>query len=262
MKKIYKIILPLFVITVLVAFGFQSGFFVKVYNTIHNDVCTIVNTDTNYPSLINNISANAIKANVTVITTSYNTEFELQLGLYSSKQGSGVIYKEDTQYYYVLSNNHVVAKESGYRRFKLDVVDYLGNEYSALLIKNSADYDLSILRFAKSSTTLVVLEFEKENPKTNDEVFALGQPHNQRNTITIGKVLGYNSHQLKDNVDSTVNFGVLEHSAPMSSGNSGGVLLNVKLKIIGINYASVLDKNGGYMYGLAIPITKVIEFIG
>ena len=87
-----------------------------------------------------------LKANVMI----YNTNYSSFLGVKykeSSTYGSGVIFKTDDNYYYVLTNNHVICKESSYSNQSIYIEDYFFNRYNGEVVYSKASYDLAVFRF-------------------------------------------------------------------------------------------------------------------
>lgn len=203
-------------------------------------------------NLVNDISIYAIQANVEINVTVESGFFSNDL---SVSQGSGVIFHEEDNYYFVLTNEHVVnPDESG--KIKYYVYDYLGYEYTAYLLDGSVaeEYDLAILVFEKTYE-LVVLSMTKHNPSINELVFSLGQPHGQPNTITAGKVLKYEQATLDDKF--FYDFQAVKHSGPIDNGSSGGALINSSMQIVGINFAGADDQS----YSLAVPVFAIFEYL-
>ncbi len=228
-----------------------------------NGVCTECD-EIDYAELINIISTNTIKANVTVQAKYSNRAFVGLESVVGISNGSGVIIKHTDSEYYVLTNNHVVYSESleestSYTNYY--VVDYIGTEYQATLVARLSAYDLAIVKFT-SEESYTVLSLEDGNSEQGDLVISLGQPEGQSNTITLGNTVGYTRVSLKDTKasESNVQFNVLEHDAYINSGSSGGALLDKNLNIIGINYAGSIDDDGNSVASYAIPVEKVYEF--
>ena len=44
-------------------------------------------------------------------------------------------------------------------------------------------------------------------------------------------------------------------------GSSGGAVLDGDMNIVGILYAVLTDENGDIQYALAIPTSKIVEFL-
>lgn len=221
--------------------------------------------EVDYVELINLISTETIKANLTVQTKYSNRSFGgLAETVVGTSNGSGVIIKYTGSEYYALTNNHVVyslSLEQQASTKSYSVIDYLGTEYKATLVANLANYDLAIVKFT-STESYTVLSLESGNSEEGDLVISLGQPAGQSNTITLGNTVGYTKVRLTDAdaSESNVTFNVLQHDAYINSGSSGGALLDAQLNVIGINYAGALDEDGNSVESYAIPVEKVYEF--
>lgn len=213
---------------------------------------------------INNTSLEYIKSNVKIVTTGYKIVSWGRQDI-TGGQGSGVIFSHnsDSNVYYCLTNNHVTYIEPGYSYVTYKITDYMDNSYSGKLLFSSADYDLAVLQFtANNKVDLKALKIQTKNPEINDLVIAIGQPSGQNNTITIGKVINYEKITLDSSKnESNVCFDVINHTAPINHGSSGGVLINLNGEIVGINYAGSSDENGNSIENFAIPIEKVIEYL-
>lgn len=213
--------------------------------------------------LVNQVSNVAIRANVMIYTTSYNESpiFGIPISAISG-QGSGVIYNANEDFYFVLTNNHVVYKDPAYSKQKFEVYDYLGEKYNGYLLGNSSEYDLAVIYFSKGARELNVLEMAEQNPIIDDTVIAIGQPKGQSNTITFGKVQSYSEISLELENQSSVDFPVIVHTAPINRGSSGGVVINSKLEIVGINFAGSIDPETEIsVLSYAIPIEDVKQFL-
>jgi len=224
-----------------------------------------------YKTLVNTITTEVMPSNVIFKTTYHHYA---QVWIYS---GSGVIVYEEEQadptvhVYYALTNNHVVNKTSledshGHTysptSVSFEVDDYKGNvtENSDItLVKASANYDLALLRFT-TSETLVVTPVSTADLSLDDAVFAIGQPLSQINALTIGNITGLNVAPPETNDDdSTIQFDVITHSAYINEGSSGGMLLNTKLQVCGINYAGTTGSRNFTAY--SIPVSAIREFV-
>ncbi len=212
-----------------------------------------------YNSAIDTIFADKIRAAVGI-----SVEHKKQ-GFFnpatSKVTGSGVIFKEDADYYYILTNNHVTAEMAGYSTRIISVIDCFGTEHQASFIAGDAAYDLALVKIAKGDTPLLALEFAEGDADIGDIVFAIGQPNGIKNSVTIGKMRKLDMISGED-ADGNLDFSVIWHDAEMDHGSSGGVLINKDFKIVGINYAVGTEKDGdAFICGFAIPLSKLNEFI-
>ena len=173
----------------------------------------------------------------------------------------------DKYTYYLLTNNHVVYKKLGeYQYFDYSVRDCYGKTYVASLVAHDADYDLAIVKFY-SDKKYNKLSFATSNPKKSDIVISIGQPNGIINTVTLGKVEKYmvvtipEGSGLIDTNIINVSFNVIRHTCLLNHGSSGGVLINVNHKIVGLNFAADLQEGDEFVPGYAIPVEKIKEFI-
>ena len=236
-------------------------------HSFERGLCTVCG-EIDYPDLINIISTEVIKANVSVKVEFANKGFGFTTQVVGISNGSGVIIKsvESTTgvEYYVLTNNHVVynnAMEEATSYTNYYVIDYTGTQYKADCIARLAKYDLALMKFT-SDESYTVLSLEEGNSEQDDLVVSLGQPEGQSNAITLGNVQGYGKVRLKDSdvTESNVTFDVLHHDAYINNGSSGGALLDARLNVIGINYAGAIDDAGENIASYAIPVEEVYNF--
>ncbi len=219
--------------------------------------------------ITNEISQNTMKSVVTIRVKYYNALLGIiETGSLEVVFGSGFCFEISDGYYYVLTNCHVAVRHPDYDYVKYTIVDYKGNEYTGYLYENpnngeeaiSPDYDLACIYFKASSSEVEKLELAKKNPEINNDVISLGTPDGQTNSITYGKVRGYEVITLEDcePYRSNVKFEVIRHDAGRRAGSSGGPVLSSELKVIGVNYAA---QAGVGPIGHAIPIERVWEFL-
>ena len=213
----------------------------------------------NYREALNKVSTDYIKACVGIEVIHQKTSFGVPTDSHKVT-GSGVIFEEKDGTYYLLTNCHVTRTVSGYNKRIYSVVDCFGNSRDATLIAQSAEYDLALLSVRKETVALATLSFADSEAEAGDIVIAVGSPGGLDNNITFGNV-----NEIESQDSSAVGylaFPVIWHSAPMDHGSSGGVLMNDKFEIIGINYAvGTSASTGDFICGLAVPCAKVLEFV-
>lgn len=210
-------------------------------------------------AVANTIAKETIRSTVTVYSRCYNTRFGVET-TYSLSQGSGVIFREEGGYYYLLTNCHVVVNaEYKYASFKIE--DYRGTEYTAELYASAIDpdYDLACLRFSATSGAYPCAALSEKDPVAGDDVVACGTPRNQYNAVTFGKAVSYGKVTISDAdaSESNVTFPVLRHTAFIDHGSSGGALFDSSLRLCGINYAGAEDGSASF----TVPISKVRAFL-
>lgn len=229
---------------------------------IKADTTIYAKYEIDYKELTNLLSKTAIKANVQVNHTN-------QKSIYSTGQksiGSGTIIKENSSYYFVLTNHHVIYPDGNadLSRSKYTIEDCYGQTYSDVtLLYRDVNYDLALLAMKKENYTKLPNIIERANDVyLNEEIIAMGEPHGQSNTITYGTILKYYNFRADPETitQSNVNFEVLSHTAHIESGSSGGALLDTNFNMVGVNFASGSDTNN-VEYSYSIPLYKVKEFL-
>ncbi len=164
----------------------------------------------------------------------------------STSTGSGVIYKQDGDTYYAITNHHVIEG--------LEVGDSLevqlsteDNTVSAVLVGYDEYNDIAIIEFDYTSSELYVVEFaDKETVSVGNFVVAIGSPlgFDYYNTLTLGVVSAFrNFDAYSDGVENYVDY--IQHDASINSGNSGGPLFNLSGELIGINVLKITATSDG-----------------
>ncbi len=168
--------------------------------------------------------------------------------------GSGAIYKQVGDKYYVITNNHVVEEGTS---FTIHFED--GSEIGALLRGVDDLVDLAVLYFITDDEYPVADFGDSSLVEKGDVVLAVGNPggYDFYGSITMGIVSGLDRYFDIDNDninDMFVNY--IQHDAAINSGNSGGALFDMNGDIIGINVIklSATDIEG---MGFAIPSNLV-----
>lgn len=145
--------------------------------------------------------------------------------------GSGFIIDEDG---HVVTNNHVVANGDS---FVVELYD--GTTANATLVGRDDVQDVAVLQLELEDGQSVPGTLAWGNSDTvrpGDDVIAIGTPLGEfTNSVSAGVVGGVN-RTLSDINGSIDN--LLQHDAPISSGNSGGPLLNMNGEVVGINTAA------------------------
>ena len=193
-------------------------------------------------------------ANVGVSVDQYRVvagRFERMAG---TNRGSAVVFHEDEEHYYALTNFHVIDPRD-FNRVDVTVVPtYVDVTVLATVLETDEALDLAILRFPKGDLDLPLIpltEREFQPPISGEMVFAVGNPSAVSSTVSFGE---YIRMSRIDEVD----FAVLLHSALIFPGNSGGALTDIHGNLLGINtWASATTNERN----LAIPLREVLRFL-
>lgn len=171
--------------------------------------------------------------------------------------GSGVIYKIDDHYAYIVTNNHVIEGAE-----KLEISFKNGETAMAELLGTDALSDLAILKVdAKYADTALELG-DSDTLRAGDQVIAIGNPLGLdfSGTVTQGVVSAVDR-----SIDVKTSAGeweldVIQTDAAINPGNSGGALLNTAGEVIGINSLKIAER-GVEGLGFAIPSNDVVPLI-
>lgn len=176
-----------------------------------------------------------------------------------SGSGTGFVYKTDSKYGYLLTNNHVVDGAE-----KVTVMFSNDEEVEVSVLGKDAYLDLAVLRVDVKYVTLVANIGSSEEVSLGDAVFTVGAPmgYDYRGSVTSG-VLSGKDRLVSVAVTSQSNdwvMRVLQIDASINPGNSGGPLLNVNGEVIGICSMKLVDSQIEGM-GFAIPIEYAMNHV-
>lgn len=174
--------------------------------------------------------------------------------------GSGVLFRKDGDRAYIVTNNHVVQSAT-----QIEVILANGEHRKAQLKGKDMISDLAVIEIASSGIQDYVEFGDSEKLKAGQTAIAIGSPLGLRfaQTTTVGVISS--PHQKvpisfagDGNYDWEMD--VIQTDAAINQGNSGGALVNLEGKLIGINSMKVAEK-GVEGLGFAIPINSAKETI-
>lgn len=163
-------------------------------------------------------------------------------GVYSV--GTGIILTADG---YILTNSHVVDDA-----YAVTVVLNTGEEEEAVLVGRDKETDLAVLKI--EADHLTPAEFgDADDLVVGEEVLAIGNPLGEqlKGTLTNGIVSAINRDVSVEGYMMTL----IQTTAALNSGNSGGPLINLQGQVIGINTVKMMsDYDTIEGLGFAIPV--------
>jgi S1-C subfamily serine protease len=170
----------------------------------------------------------------------------ITIGVQSPRQGpeqagagSGVIIAPDG---YILTNDHVVAQA---KHLQATLED--GRSLPAEVIGADPATDLAVIRVNAAGLPFAGLG-DSAALRVGQLVIAIGNPFGFQSTVStgvvsaLGRTLRSQSGRLIENI--------VQHSAPLNPGNSGGPLVDSRGRVAGINTAIIMMAQG---IGFAIP---------
>lgn len=178
-----------------------------------------------------------------------------------SSEGSGVIYKKEGKYAYLVTNTHVI---NGAKNVDILLAD--GNKVPGEVVGSDVYSDIAVVRISADKAKAVA-EFGDSNQLTVGETaIAIGSPlgTDYANSVTQGIIssLGRDVNLKADN-GQNISTRALQTDAAINPGNSGGPLINIQGQVIGIT-SSKISNNGQTSVegmGFAIPANDVVNII-
>jgi serine protease Do len=171
---------------------------------------------------------------------------------YEKKQvssGSGFIITTDG---YIVTNKHVVSDD------KADYTVFLndGVKYTAKIVAVDPLEDFALIKIEANGLKPLALG-NSDNLSLGQTVIAIGNALGEfQNTISVGVISGLNRNITASGGNGTVErlTNLLQTDAAINQGNSGGPLLSLDGKVIGMNTAIVATAQN---IGFAIPVNKI-----
>jgi putative serine protease PepD len=163
-------------------------------------------------------------------------------------QGSGFVYDDSG---HIVTNQHVVDGADS-----ISVKFWNGSTYKATLLGSDASTDLAVIKVDAPSSLLHPLVLgDSSKVGVGDGVVAIGSPFGLEETVTSGIVSALHRSMTAPN-DFTINDSI-QTDAAINHGNSGGPLLDLHGRVIGVNAQIESDSGGSDGVGFAIPSNTV-----
>ncbi len=155
-------------------------------------------------------------------------------------QGSGFIISSDG---YILTNNHMVEKA---KKVEIELADE--RKFTAEVKGADPESDVALIKIDAKDLPYLELA-DSDTLEVGEWVLAIGNPFGLSRTVTAGIV----SAKGRSGVGLTTYEDFIQTDAAINFGNSGGPLINLDGKVVGINTA-ILGASGNIGIGFAIPI--------
>lgn len=160
--------------------------------------------------------------------------------------GTGVVMSSDG---YIITNAHVISGAE-----KASVVFSDGSRANALLVGYDGETDLAVLKVDKQGLTPAVFG-DSSQLQVGDPAYAIGNPLGEelRGTMTDGIISAIDRTVDMDGQSMTL----LQTTAALNSGNSGGALINAAGQVVGItNMKMMSDWETIEGLGFAVPTAQ------
>lgn len=185
----------------------------------------------------------------------YNSEFKVPVfgeagtTVQEVGAGSGFILTSDG---YILTNNHVVSDTDAQYTVQLAS----GEKKSAQVVHRDSAKDIAILKISGEKYSNLQLG-DSSDLKLGQTVAAIGNALGEYdNSVSVGIISGLNRTIEAVNPEGDIErmTGVVQTDAAINRGNSGGPLLDLSGRAVGINVAMELGANN---ISFAIPINEI-----
>ncbi|MCA0985359.1 trypsin-like peptidase domain-containing protein [Halobacillus yeomjeoni] len=181
---------------------------------------------------------------------------ESRQGTQKAGNGSGVIYKEDGNDAFVVTNHHVIEGAS-----ELEVILSDGKKVNAELKGSDPFTDLAVLQIDSEHVEKVANFADANDVEVGQTAITIGNPLGMEfaGSVTKGIVSGLNRNIPVDlNGDKKPDWQteVLQTDAAINPGNSGGALINLQGEVIGINSMKIAKAEVEGI-GFSIPMNVV-----
>ena len=166
-------------------------------------------------------------------------------------QGSGFVFDKQG---HIVTNQHVV---DGAQSITVTFSD--GSTYDATVVGSDPSTDLAVIKVDAPASVLVPLQLgDSSKVQVGDGVVAIGSPFGLAQTVTTGIVSAVHREITAPN-----NYAIpdaIQTDAAINHGNSGGPLLDLQGRVIGVNSQIESDSGGNDGVGFAVP-SKTVEAI-
>jgi len=161
---------------------------------------------------------------------------------YAVGAGSGVIV--DAGQGLIITNHHVVEGATS-----INVQLHDGRTMEAELIGSDGSTDVALIQISAEDLTDIEMA-DIDTVQVGDYVVAIGNPFGIGQTVTSGIVsalgrTGLNNNNYED---------FIQTDAAINVGNSGGALVDMEGRLIGINAAIISGNGGNNGIGFAVPV--------
>ena len=178
-----------------------------------------------------------------------------------SSQGSGVIYKKDGEYAYIVTNTHVI---NGAKKVDVRLAD--GTKVPGEIVGTDTYSDIAVVKISSEKVSAVAEFGDSSQLTVGETAIAIGSPLGSEyaNTVTQGIVSSLNrTVSLKSEDGQAISTKAIQTDTAINPGNSGGPLINIQGQVIGITSSKIATNGGTSVEGLgfAIPSNDAIKII-
>ncbi|MGG1550940.1 trypsin-like peptidase domain-containing protein [Paenibacillus ferrarius] len=175
--------------------------------------------------------------------------------------GSGVMFARSGDKVRIVTNSHVVENGN-----EFEIVNFQGEHRKATLVGRDRVTDLAVLE-TDGKDIKVLAEFgDSDKLRAGELAIAVGNPLGLGFSPTVTQGIVSSPKRTipvsltRDSADYDWEMDVIQTDAAINQGNSGGPLVNIEGKVIGINSMKIAD-TGVEGLGFAIPINSAMPVL-
>ena len=262
MIKVMNIKIPKQSIRIIISilFGFIFAIsFLKIFEVIQSDsgVNERDNGTFSYnsavlkasPAVVNIFSERFINDKINKPKRNIDSIFGKRKNQIKTSLGSGVLFSSDG---YILTNQHVIGDQN------INVIVELsdGRKINTKIIGIDKGTDLAVLKAELGDQAYPSIEIEdSDKVKIGDIVLAIGNPYGLGKSVSMG-IISATGREYENPYSN-----YLQTDASINKGNSGGALIDLNGRLIGINTIIKSSSGGSEGIGLAIPSAVALNVI-
>ena len=209
------------------------------------------------------VLAAARPATVKITTKSYTSLVGLFEITSHTKTGEGIIIKDGSGYYYVLTTEDLVSKRKGYENVSYTVEDYYGNTYTAHYKHSGDGYNLGVIYFEKGDQVLPTMPISHVTPEISEKIAIVNYNDVGASVPNFGNILAYEhiTHSLIGSQAGDIRHDMMVHDAVTDIKISGRPVFNMSLELVGIQCGTISDSAVDYENSHVIPLEAIEKYI-
>ena len=201
------------------------------------------------PAVVNIFSEQIVNSRINRPRRSIDSIFGEKRNQIKTSLGSGVLFSSDG---YILTNQHVIGDKN------LNVIVELsdGRKINAKIVGIDKGTDLAVLKANLDDGAYPSIEIEdSDKVQIGDVVLAIGNPYGLGQSVSMG-IISATGREYENPYSN-----YLQTDASINKGNSGGALIDLNGRLIGINTIIRSSSGGSEGIGLAIPSSVALNVI-
>ena len=176
--------------------------------------------------------------------------------------GTGVVYKKEGGYAYIITNAHVLTDLSGNKYYEnIEITFHDFSKVRGTYLGLDKSRDVAVISVVDNTSCTVAKIVERDTDvEIGEYVYAIGNPFGEYFAVTDGMISANRWKTTTDYIsgNSDTKVYVYNSTATINSGNSGGPLFNSKGEVIAINSMQPANSNMRN-FNYSIPVNYFIK---